>query len=213
MTELFQNKYRIPSARLRGWDYAAPGAYFVTICTHNRVCWFGDVHRAKMVLSEIGEIANEYWRNIPNHFENVQLGEYVVMPNHVHGIVILTEINGQGDGRDVACNVSTTDPTNTTDSTNITDAMDTTGRANEKTKNMSKISPKSKSLSTIMRSYKSAVKKWAGENKHPRFRWQTRFHDHIIRNENEFYRIADYIRNNPAKWAEDRYHPDNDLGG
>jgi len=74
---------------LQSWDYPWNGAYFVTICTQNRECFFGDIFEGKMRLSETGKIAHKFWIEIPNHFPFVKLGEFVVMPNHVHGIVII----------------------------------------------------------------------------------------------------------------------------
>jgi len=73
MTELYRNKYRIPSARLRHWDYGRNAAYFVTICTQNKECFFGDVVNGKMQLSEIGELAEMCWQKIPVHFPHVRL--------------------------------------------------------------------------------------------------------------------------------------------
>ncbi|MDR3220300.1 MAG: restriction endonuclease subunit S, partial [Dysgonamonadaceae bacterium] len=88
-TEKFQNKYRIPSARAQWWDYGQNGAYFVTICTAHRECYFGDVVNGEMLLSEIGKIANNHWLEISTHFPFVTLTEYVIMPNHVHGIIVI----------------------------------------------------------------------------------------------------------------------------
>ncbi len=85
--DLYRNKYRIDSTRLKGWDYSSPGYYFITICTKDRECFFGEIIKEKMYLSEIGEIAHRYWAEIPNHFNNVVLDEFVIMPNHVHGII------------------------------------------------------------------------------------------------------------------------------
>ena len=79
------------SIRLKGYDYTRPGAYFVTICTHERICLFGDVVNGKMELNEYGDIAQECWLAIPEHFANARLDAFVIMPNHVHGIIILTE--------------------------------------------------------------------------------------------------------------------------
>lgn len=93
MNEKYQNKYRISSARLQSWDYANEGAYFITICTHNRLHYFGEVKNGKMVLSRIGVIANLMWHEIKNHAINIELGDFIVMPNHVHGILILNNIN------------------------------------------------------------------------------------------------------------------------
>jgi len=118
----FRNKYRIPSARLQSWDYRWPGAYFITICTGNRVHYFGEIEPVstgqpplqpppqqsrQMELSHIGIIADVLWHQIPNHSHNTELGAFVVMPNHIHGILILT---GKGDnniGEDHANNVET----------------------------------------------------------------------------------------------------------
>lgn len=89
MTEKFRNKYRIPSARLQSWDYSWNAAYFITICTHNRQNFFGRIADEKMQLSEIGKITHHFWNEIPNHFPYIQLGEFIAMPNHIHGIIII----------------------------------------------------------------------------------------------------------------------------
>ncbi len=89
--EKFKNKYRIPSARLAGWDYSRPGSYFITICTKNREHFFGEIKNHEMYLNEIGIIADKCWAKIPDHFENTLLGEFVIMPNHVHGIINISD--------------------------------------------------------------------------------------------------------------------------
>ena len=93
---LYKNKYRIESARLRGHDYSAPGKYFVTICTKSMVELFGEVKNESMRRNEMGVIAHQMRREIPNHHTNVKLDEFIVMPNHVHGILVLI---GSGRGR------------------------------------------------------------------------------------------------------------------
>ena len=85
----FAGKYRIPSARAPWWDYANDGAYFVTICTAHRECCFGDVADGKMHFSTLGQIANNIWEEIPRQFPYAELGVYQVMPNHVHGIIVI----------------------------------------------------------------------------------------------------------------------------
>jgi REP element-mobilizing transposase RayT len=187
MTDRFRNQYRIKSARLEGYDYSSTGGYFVTICTRDREYWFGEIVGGKMQLSAIGEMTNRYWQEIPKHFDNVDLDESVVMPNHVHGIILILR-ERPDDDRDVACNVSTD--------------------AQSKNLAMSVISPKPGSLGTIMRSYKSAVTRWCGKNSYPQFAWQSRFYDHIIRNEKSLMAIRQYIYNNPAKWEIDRENPE-----
>ena len=89
MQNKFKNKYRIPSARLQSWDYSINGAYFITICTQNRNHFFGKIINQEMQLSEIGKLAQKYWLEIPEHFPFVALGNFVMMPNHFHGILII----------------------------------------------------------------------------------------------------------------------------
>ncbi|PLX18425.1 MAG: transposase, partial [Salinivirgaceae bacterium] len=92
----YKNKYRIPSARLQTWDYGSNAAYFVTICTQNRTNYFGEIINQKMQLSELGQLANQFWIEIPNHFSFVNLGEFIIMPNHLHGIIIIDKNNDNG---------------------------------------------------------------------------------------------------------------------
>lgn len=86
---LYKNKYRIESTRLPNYDYSANGYYFVTICTHQKHCYFGNIVNARMHLSQVGKIAQKHWQDIPNHFNGVDIDRYVIMPNHVHGIIAI----------------------------------------------------------------------------------------------------------------------------
>lgn len=176
----YNNKYRIESARLKNWDYRNNGAYFITINTGNRKHFFGEIINSEMQLSPIGEYAENFWMEIPKHFPFVELGNFVVMPNHTHGILII----------------------NNTDS-----VMDKSLQCNDSTGNQyySDISPKSGSISTIIRSYKSVVSKHA-RLLNPEFNWQPKFHDHVIRNSESFERIQNYIENNPSNWKEDKFY-------
>jgi putative transposase len=187
MTEKFHNKYRIASARLQHWNYGWNAAYFVTICTKNRECFFGEIivetPQPQMQFSPIGQIANEYWMEIPKHFPFVKLGDHIVMPNHVHGIVI---IDKQGD-------VETHDFASTTETHDYASLRTNT------------FGPQSKNLASIMRGYKSAVKKYATIN-NINFAWQARFHDHIIRDDQSFQNISAYITNNPLNWKTDEWY-------
>jgi len=103
MSDKFRNIYRIPSSRLSNWDYSNNGYYFVTICTKERKHYFGEIANNKMKLSKIGEIAKYHWFEIPKHFSFIELDEFIIMPNHVHGIIIIN-VNNRRDG---ACPVST----------------------------------------------------------------------------------------------------------
>lgn len=178
---LFKNKYRIESARLKGWDYASAGWYFVTICTRNREPYFGEVIDHEMRLSPVGEIACRYWLEIPQHSpSNIQIDAFVVMPNHVHGIIVIEDADGRGvAGGDGACTVSTGST-------------------------MSEISPRAGSLGAIVRSYKSAVTRWCRLNQRPFFDWQARFFDRIIRDEKGLNNVRNYIVANPVRWDTDR---------
>jgi len=193
MAELFKNKYRIESTRLPDYDYSQSGYYFITICTQNRINYFGNVINGKMMLNDTGKIAVDCWMQIPQHFTQVTLDEFVIMPNHVHGVIFLNDFTH--GCRDVACNVSTNNEYNTI-----------TNDQNLPISNfMSKISPKTGSISTIIRSFKSAATKQINEkygNHH--FTWQPRFYNHVIRNEISLYNIQQYIINNPIMWHRDR---------
>ena len=188
----FQNKYRIKSIRLKDWDYRNNGAYFITICTQNREHFFGNIIDKKMLLNEIGLLANNFWAEIPNHFPFVELGNFQIMPNHMHGILIVDALH---------CNVSNNDQ-NDSNQLNTLQCNVSTENKNEF---LSKISPKSGSISTIIRSYKSVVSK-NSRLINPEFKWQSLFHDHIIRNSESFGRIQNYLENNPINWKEDTFY-------
>jgi len=181
----YKNKYRIPSARLSGWDYANNGAYFITICTQNGEHYFGEIINGEMQLSNIGVLADVIWHQIKNRIKHVELGSFVVMPNHMHGILILNKTN----------HVETLHAT----------SLPPPARKTQKNEFMASISPKPNSISTIIRSYKSEVSKHANRLGF-KFQWQSRFHDHIIRNESSFQKISTYINNNPANWQQDKFY-------
>ena len=88
----FKNKFKTVSSRLKNWDYKNPWWYYVTVCTKNHKEWFGEILNSKMLLNNLGKIASEYWLKIPKHYPEVELDEYIIMPNHIHGIIILNEL-------------------------------------------------------------------------------------------------------------------------
>ncbi len=213
----FKNKYRIPSARLQSWDYSWNGAYFITICTKNKKHHFGEIVDHGMRLSHIGILADVLWHEIKNHASNTELGEYVIIPNHLHGILILNnnhdccrhdrnnldERNGCRDKaccRDKVCLVSTT--TIPPPSSPLSTAPETCGTiGKQRFQNQG-----SNTISSIVGSYKSAVTKHAHRLGY-QFTWQPRFHDHIIRNEKSFNEITEYVKTNPQKWENDKFYP------
>jgi len=188
----FKNKFRINSARHPIWDYADDGIYFITICTQDKINYFGDVVNEEMDLNGVGDVVNKFWLEIPKHFNNVILDEYIVMPNHVHGIIFIdnNDISTERERRDVA----------------LQRLYDYHG----KNRQMSKISPQQKSLSTIIRSYKSICTKIINQKYFTiNFAWQSRFYDRIIRNEHELNNVRNYIYNNPYKWTINRNNIEN----
>ncbi len=90
--KLFKNKYRVSTARHKDWDYANSGVYFITICTREFIPYFGEIKKGQIVLSNIGQMVKLFWQEIPKHFPNVELDEYVIMPNHLHGIIIIKTV-------------------------------------------------------------------------------------------------------------------------
>lgn len=182
--------------RHKDFDYSQSGFYFITICTKNHQSFFGDVNKSgveynpiyKMKLSYIGKIAEKFWFQIPKHFSFVNLDEFVIMPNHIHGIV---EIDKSVDG---GMGVGTGQCPVPTD-----------GRGGSR---FGHVTPKS--ISTIIGSFKSIVTKTVNQ-KYPQniFAWQPRFHDRIIRNEKELEKIRKYVCENIAKWHLDEYNFEN----
>jgi len=108
--EKFQNKYRNDTFRAQWWDYGWNGAYFITICTQNREQFFGQIENGKMILSKTGEIAATLWNDIPKHHQFVELGEFVIMPNHIHGILIINKPNMVGSGQSDPVGSGQSDP-------------------------------------------------------------------------------------------------------
>jgi REP-associated tyrosine transposase len=193
---LFKNTFRVETTRLKYWDYSNPGLYFITICTNLHSCDFGEIRNAQMVLNEQGKTVGEIWKLIPTKFENVVLDEFIVMPNHVHGIIIITQMDSVGDknaigdadtggGRDAINRVST-------------ERGGITGEKNPMLSNHT--------LGKIIRWYKGRSTFEIHKNKNPGFKWQSRFYDHIIRNEKSYLKIKEYTRYNPNKWEDDRYY-------
>ena len=183
----FKNKYRISSARAQWWDYGNNGAYFITICTKDRQHFFGQIREKEMFLSDLGQLAQQYWQEIPQRFDYIQLGEMVIMPNHLHGIVIIDK----NDGDDVE--------------TRLSASLHHHHRPDQPSGITGNHNPMlHDNLSRVVRWFKGRTT-FECRKINPLFQWQTRFHDHIIRNEASFYRIQQYIVNNPAKWNDDKF--------
>jgi REP element-mobilizing transposase RayT len=189
--EKFQHKYRISSARAAWHDYNG-GIYFVTICTQNNQHFFGEIQNSTMLLNEIGQFAFDNLQDISTHYPYAEIPLFVVMPNHLHAIVFIDGENGRitRHCRDVARYVSTDSGTD---------------KHSENNEKMVEIAKHQSLLGFVIRGLKSATTKFANQNNIP-FAWQTRFHDRIIRSQNEINRIAEYIENNPARWDADCFN-------
>jgi REP element-mobilizing transposase RayT len=181
----FNNQYRIPSTRLQDWNYGQNAAYFVTICTKKREPFFGKITDGKMELSQIGKIAEKYWMEIPLHFLFVKVDLFVIMPNHMHGIIIM-------DKQDDNSSVETPKLVVSTDTS-----------FSQKHVALKKWKPGI--LGVIMNQYKRICTINARKI-NPCFAWQSRFYDHIIRDEKKYQQIAEYISNNPLRWQDDKYY-------
>ena len=188
--DLFQNRFLIPSARA-AWHNYDGGIYFVTICTAGREHYFGEIINGEMQLSEIGRYTDECIQNIPQHnlYANVPL--YVIMPNHIHLIMVIDDLV-----ETVHAPSQMHAPSQTPQSRWLDENV------NEKMQN---ISQRKNKLSFAIGNFKSAVTKFANQ-KQILFAWQTRFHDHIIRKTDEMNRIAEYIETNVLRWESDEFY-------
>jgi putative transposase len=188
------------SIRLQGYDYSQAGLYFITMCCQDRACLFGEIVGADagaedflplhlpsiMKLNDAGKFANECWLQIPNHFPNAILHEYIIMPNHVHGIIELS-------------------PTVGAEYFLVGAEYFLPQQRNE----FQKMIPRS--IGSIVKGFKIGVTKWFRTNMKETFPferqvWQRNYYEHIIRNEQSYNNISNYIINNPAKWNEDKFY-------
>ena len=169
------------SVRLKGYDYAGAGAYFVTICVQNRECLFGRIADGQMVLNDAGMMIQTVWNEIPPHYPGIEIDASVVMPNHIHGIIVIVgaaprgrPVDGQPQG--VAPTLSLPD-----------------------------VVHRFKTMTT--KRYADGVKQYGWRRFNGKL-WQRNYYEHIIRSDDELNSIREYIAINPAQWALDRENPD-----
>jgi REP element-mobilizing transposase RayT len=174
----FKNKYRITSHRLKNYDYSSSGAYFITICTKNREHFFGKIVQGEMEMNELGKMTEKYWKGIPNHFPDVVLDEFVIMPNHIHGVLFLfpsvetknflslqTPLHNHGTRRTIGSIIR--------------------GFKIGVTKYVHAETNNDLFLPVV---------------------WQPNYYDRIIRNEDELNRVREYIFLNPKRWDKDNLY-------
>jgi REP element-mobilizing transposase RayT len=169
---------------LADYDYSQNGWYFITICTHDRIEYFGVIKNGEMVLNEFGKIVRQCWLDLPNHYKNCELGVWVIMPNHFHGIITI----GVGNGLK---------PFPTT--------MASDGHPDGLKLFPTASNVNTHGLSEIIRGFKTFSSRRINERVGKKiFNWQKSFYDRIVRDKNSLERISNYIENNPENWEIDR---------
>jgi putative transposase len=191
------------SIRRRGYDYSQEGAYFITICTHGREDLFGGIVDGKMRLNGNGVIVRDEWLRSGRIRREIQMGEFAVMPNHIHGVVFFKHDNqtavGATGGRPIL--------------QDETSSPEWTESAHNRRLSLPAHGPDKSSLASFIAGFKSANTKSIGESLGlsgiPV--WQRNYYEHIIRNEKTLRAISDYIRMNPSNWASDSENPFADM--
>ena len=195
------------SIRLKGYDYSAAGLYFITICLQNRRNLFGKIEQGKLILNDAGKMIDQQWLILPGRFTNIQLHEYIIMPNHFHGIIEIANVgaplvgarNAAGDARNVAGD----------------DARNVAGDANGQPQGIAPTTTGNNgpTIGNVMDAFKSITTveyirgvKNSGWRSFNGKLWQRNYYEHIIRNEKSLGHIANYIINNPLNWNKDGFH-------
>jgi putative transposase len=170
------------SIRLPQYDYTAAGAYFVTVCVHGGESLLGEVVNETMRLNRLGQIAHDFWRDVPGHFPNTSIDAFVIMPNHLHAIIVIRELSAVAGG----------------------------GEKGEGTSPLQGGQVEKPALGQTVAYYKYQTTKRINQMRDMPGTpfWQRNYWEHVVRNDGELNRIREYIENNPARWAEDQLHPD-----
>jgi len=173
------------SVRIKSFDYSQAGMYFVTVCTHERKCIFGEIVGDEFVPNALGKIVNRCWREIPGHFPGVGIEIHAVMPNHFHGLISLPKLARAEERAQHAAPLRAR--------SGAVEAVDALAR---------------RSVGAIMRSFKAAVAKDARETLGLAATvWQRGYYEHVIRDKRDFQNVWEYIRWNPLRWAQDEENP------
>lgn len=187
----FKKKYRSQSNRLPEFDYHQGFWYYITICTKDMINYFGKIVDGEMQLNKYGKIADQFWRELPEHL-SVTLDEFIIMSNHMHGIIIFEE----AFRRDLINQISAEPPRD-----GAGDLM------NEISKDdWILMKQEGLHLGKVIRHYKAKVSRIIRTEIDKNFKWQSNYYEHIIRNQQDLKRIRYYIRNNPLKWEIDKYY-------
>ncbi|RDC57138.1 hypothetical protein DU508_08080 [Pedobacter chinensis] len=206
------NKPNRRSIRLQGYDYSQEGLYFITLCCQDRICRFGEVVNGEMILNEVGKIAELCWLQIPEHFTNTVLHEFVIMPNHLHGIVKIVGAKHLSPLNDIRQEEKERE--NNWANRHLPHIERTIGFSQNRAKDVSQNRAKdvslqhgtSKTIGSIVRGFKVGVTKWVRQNTDIHDLWQRNYYEHIIRDEKSYHNISQYIQNNPLNWGKDKFH-------
>jgi REP element-mobilizing transposase RayT len=212
----FKGKYRIASNRLKGWDYSSEAMYFITLVTQNRECNLGYIENEKMILSDFGKIMESEWLKSFDIRNELFLDEYIIMPNHLHAIVVIDKTDDVETHGVETHGVETHGvETHGVETHGVeTHGVETHGRASLQSPSQSPLHRLPKSISSFIGGFKSAINSKIDDyiDEHhltiPKYNrknhfFQPNYHDHIIRNQESYMRIKNYIVTNPQKWADD----------
>jgi REP element-mobilizing transposase RayT len=171
------HKHHRHTPRLKDYDYSSDGAYFMTLCTHNRECIFGHIIDGEMLPNEYGKIVRDEWHNLPNRYLNIGLDAIVVMPNHIHAIIVIHDVG----------------------------AIHELPLRNDMAHRRRMLIP------TIIGYVKMKTAKRINQCRNTTgiHVWQRNYHEHVIRDEDDLYRVREYINNNPFQWDMDSENPEN----
>ncbi|MAG44673.1 transposase [bacterium] len=177
---MYFQKYNRKLNRLKNWDYSSYGHYHVVICIKNNIEYFGKIQDNKMNLNLYGKIATYYWKKIPDFYSNIKNDKFIVMPDHIHGIIVINNENYENH-------------------------VVGTEHCSVPTRKILKIQKKYGLLSKIIKSFKEITTKTIRKKYNDyNFQWQRSYYDHIIRNQESLYNHRNYIINNPINWKNDR---------
>ena len=198
------------SIRLKGYDYSKAGAYFITICCDDRLHRFGKILDHKMILHQLGTIAYNEWISLSERFSNFELDVFQIMPNHMHGIIVLKDIDLDKTLRAMVAVAQDENEVNRA----IAEEEDKVNRATAEEEDKvnratARVAPTT--IADVVGAYKSIVsneclKLYKLQNKQMGKLWERNYYEHIIRDENAYINISNYIINNPNKWDEDKFH-------
>jgi REP element-mobilizing transposase RayT len=191
--------------RLREYDYSMPGAYFITICTKNRECLFGHIADGKMILNDAGRMVQTVWDEIPQYYPGIETDEFIIMPTHIHGIIVIVGAGPRACPDDAGHPPHTGHPRGGAPTFKGQSSNNQQPQGVGHTMSLPDLVHRLKTLTT--KRFADGVKQH-GWQPFPGKLWQRNYYEHVIRNGDELNRARIYIINNPQKWAIDQHNPE-----